>query len=719
MGPRKIGRNSKPEWIPAGQSIEVGGYLLEGGLLYVGRNQSLRNDAPEPSLIDPSLKINSARPDYAAQTFSYWPSYHRLSPEARAAYLEWLGHGRRDANVPIGYVFLFMYGLERRALTEIANNPQITHEIPAIRSEMQELLALHQDDYSFQEYGSGFLDLLELIALGGNPDYQFALPALTQHRWSFPFGMKVELGSLAADAKPVSAEWALAWAWFHQGTRIRTPATRCFPEFSTVFKILYTQAHGEGLIPKPTKRKLKVSYDPASAALSTADVTLEGISDVSESPTVTRELERLADQAQDALDAYSRFVGKNPTATSSLKAQALLPAEVLDTTSSTVDGLRALLKPAAATGTNLDAAVLISLWNGAALERLPKQESIQLCQLAEKLGYGLEPDPRFGGPALQSGHGAAVFAMSEDGPQVASPEFTTALTLTHLAIAVSKADGHVLEVETATLFSHVESSLGLTSPERVRLEAHARWLGQSDVKLTGLTKRLASLTVGQRDSLGRLLVDIAAVDGVVKPEEVRTIVKIYKLLGLDDSLVTSRLHQAVTGAPLLRDEPVTVRHAAPSAPGALIPPRPVSAPAARGFALDRASIDAKMRDTAAVSAMLADIFDEDTAPVPAGRRVAAAPAEAVSPAGTSQPDTPAVPLIAGLDVSHSQLFQLVTGQAEIGRDEFDAHCRPLGLLPNGALDTLNDAALELCDEPLFDGDDHLTINPYALEEMLR
>ncbi|MCW2798528.1 tellurite resistance TerB C-terminal domain-containing protein, partial [Nocardioides sp.] len=282
-----------------------------------------------------------------------------------------------------------------------------------------------------------------------------------------------------------------------------------------------------------------------------------------------------------------------------------------------------------------------------------------------------------------------------------------------------KADGHVLEVETATLFSHVESSLGLTNPERARLEAHARWLGQSDVKLTGLTKGLASLTVGQRDSLGRLLVDIAAVDGVVKPEEVRTIVKIYKLLGLDDSLVTSRLHQAVTGAPLLRDEPVTVRHAAPSAPGAPISPRPVSAPAARGFALDRASIDAKMRDTAAVSAMLADIFDEDTAPVPTGRRVAAAPAEAVSPAGTSQPDAPAVPLIAGLDISHSQLFQLVTGQAEIGRDEFDAHCQPLGLLPNGALDTLNDAALELCDEPLFDGDDHLTINPYALEEMLR
>ena len=716
--PRKINRNSKPEWIPADQPIEVDGYVIPGGLLYAGRNQSSRKAEPEPSLIDPSLKVNRGRPDYAGRSFGYWPSYDRIGAEARAAYLEWLSHGRRDANVPIGYVFLFMYGLERRVLTEIANNPKLAHEVPSIQHEMEELLALHEDEYSFQSYGSGFLSILELVGLQGDPDYQFQPPPLTDHRWPFPFGLKIELGSLAADGKPIGAEWALAWAWFHEGTRIRTPATRCFDEFTTLFKSLYTQAHGDGLVPKPTKRKMKISYNPASSAVPTADISLDGISDVSQSPTITRELERLADQAQDALDSYSRFVGKNPNATSALGAQALLPAEILNTTSQASTALRTLLEPAATNSVNVDAATLIDLWNGSDTDRLPKHESIQLCQLAEKLGFGLEPDPRFGGPAIQAGLEVTVFPVEEGAPLVATPEFTTALTLTHLAVAVSKSDGRVLESETATLFSHVESSLGLTEHERARLEAHARWLGQSQVKLTGLTKRIASLSAPQRDSLGLLLVDIAAVDGIVRPEEVRTISKIYKLLGLDESSVTSHLHQAMTGSTNRRDEPVIVRQAEQGEPGSPIPPRPAAAPVTQGFALDKASIDAKMRDTAAVSAMLANIFDDEIRTSSPGRRVAT-PTTQAAPDQSTTSDALTSPIVAGLDASHTELFNRVTQQPEVSREEFDALCQTLGLLPNGALDTLNDAALEASDEPLFDGEDHLTINPYALEEMLR
>lgn len=716
--PRKIGRKAKPEWVPAGQSIEVDGYVIPGGLLYVGREPSFGNSEPEPSLIDPVLKVNHDRPDFSGSSLSYWPTYGGMSPGARAAYLQWLSGGRRDPEVPIGYVFLFMYGLERRVLTEIANNPKLAHELPAIKQEMQTLLEMHELEYSFQSYGSGFCDILDLIALQGEDDGELPLPALTDYRWSFPFGLKVELGSLAADSKPVPADWALAWAWYHQRTRIRTPATRCFEEFAALFRALYVEAHGEGLIVRPTRRKMQITYNPASSAIPQADVSIDGISDVSESPQPTLELEQLADRAQDLLDSYSRFLGKNPDASKSLKAQALLPAQLLNSTKNPVAEFGAMLGEASR-GVRLDAVELIGLWSATAGDRLSKQESTQLCQLAEKVGFGIEPDPRFGGPSLQAGTGVAVFDMAEGAPQVASPEFTTALTLTHLAVAVSSADGKILAEETAALFHHVETSLGLTDPERARLEAHARWLGQSDVKLTGLSKRLTTLARGQRESLGQLLVDIAAIDGVVKPEEVSTIVKIYKLLGLDDSQVTSRLHQALTGAPSRRDEPVTVRQAEPGPPGSPIPPRPDPAP--RGFALDRASIDEKMRDTAAVSAMLANIFQEEGSAPPSGGRRVASPVDHPQnpPAPSVEPVTPAVASIAGLDAPHSELFRLVTAGPEIALNDFDTACESLGLLPAGALDTLNEAALEASEEPLFDGEELLIINPYALEEMLR
>jgi hypothetical protein len=42
-----------------------------------------------------------------------------------------------------------------------------------------------------------------------------------------------------------------------------------------------------------------------------------------------------------------------------------------------------------------------------------------------------------------------------------------------------------------------------------------------------------------------------------------------------------------------------------------------------------------------------------------------------------------------------------------------------GLLPDGALDAINEAALDLSGEPLCEGADPILINSYALEEMLR
>ena len=48
------------------------------------------------------------------QDIGYYPSYKNLKAENRYVYLNWL----RDvtAPIPIGYVFIFYYGLERHLL---------------------------------------------------------------------------------------------------------------------------------------------------------------------------------------------------------------------------------------------------------------------------------------------------------------------------------------------------------------------------------------------------------------------------------------------------------------------------------------------------------------------------------------------------------------------------------------------------------------------------
>jgi len=114
------------QWILPGNEISVGELVIAGGFLYFGQRmnapgQSLSgnyNDGSEASLIDATLKTQHVSYDYEDGSLGYWPQYCSLTPESRGAYLSWLASDRCDASCPVGYVFIYLYGLERRALVD-------------------------------------------------------------------------------------------------------------------------------------------------------------------------------------------------------------------------------------------------------------------------------------------------------------------------------------------------------------------------------------------------------------------------------------------------------------------------------------------------------------------------------------------------------------------------------------------------------------------------
>ncbi|GGM60708.1 hypothetical protein GCM10012275_34680 [Longimycelium tulufanense] len=118
------------------------------------------------------------------------------------------------------------------------------------------------------------------------------------------------------------------------------------------------------------------------------------------------------------------------------------------------------------------------------------------------------------------------------------------------------ADDDVSEAERDHLVGHLESSLHLTPGERMRLKAHLTWLLASELKLAGLKKRLAGLTVEQRTHVAEFSTTIAVIDGHISPGEVKSLRKIYTLLELDPDTVYSRLH-GLNAAP--RDDPSGTR----------------------------------------------------------------------------------------------------------------------------------------------------------------
>ena len=89
--------------------------------------------------------------------------------------------------------------------------------------------------------------------------------------------------------------------------------------------------------------------------------------------------------------------------------------------------------------------------------------------------------------------------------------------------------------------------------------------------------------------------------------------------------------------------------------------------------------------------MLAEIFveDEQTSQVPEG--VGGGP-------------------LAGLDAEHAALLTRLLSRTEWTRDEFDKAATEAGLMPGGAMETINEWAFDHHGEPIVDDGETVTVN---------
>ena len=701
-------------WVPSGGSIVVDGRSIPGGMFYVGSGaRSVDGQQIEPCLIDPRLPVAWNRPDRAGSTMGYWPSYDRLDKRARAAYLTWLIEGRRNESAYIGYVFLFFYGLERRLL--IDHGSGLDHpEVAVLVHEIEGLLGIYGDNGSFSGYAGSLLEFIE--ALGSvDADLQ-PVPWDPDHRsWEVPAAVRIGIGKLVAEGSRLPARWALSYLRYHPEVHLRTAAVRCHSEFDELFALRYRARFGDGIkVRKPTKT-LEFAHHPASGGFGgAATCKLKAIPDITSVIGPLNKLKDLAEECTDELDSYSRLLGRRPSEAGTTVAIALLPDELIASHGGPVfEGMRSwtmqMLDDRASVVVPLDE--LVRRWSPGRTEKLAKRDAVSLASLLGKIGVGIEPDVRFGASTPKPGSDAVLFALPEEAAAAPSPEYTSAMSLVHLTAVVAAADGLISPAEQQHLAEHAEQVLGLDAAERVRLEAHLAFLATGKIGMAGTKRRVEALPAEERAAVGRFLIDVAAADGVVSPEEISTLTKVFGHLGLDEADVYRQVHALGTG----ETGPVTVRHAQPTTRWA-VPEPGADAPQPAAVVLDPAKVKARLAETARVTALLTDIFAEDDDPAttpPPGRDT-----KVLAP---EQPNAgPALALrIDGLDAAHSALAAALTGRPKWSRSDIEELAHSLGLpLLEGAFDVINEAALDACGEPLIEGDDPVELNTYALEELL-
>lgn len=160
-----------------------------------GAAYNLPNSENEPSTIDANLPISYTTGLWKMVDLGYYPSYAQLSPEQRAVYLEWLNDIRDP--VPIGYVFLFYYGLERYLFTDKCSDAagailalRHSHENNSFRHYSADALAIYavaqKKHELFESLKADLSDTVYLWARTELDGYLLPIDLIHTHRsWGF------------------------------------------------------------------------------------------------------------------------------------------------------------------------------------------------------------------------------------------------------------------------------------------------------------------------------------------------------------------------------------------------------------------------------------------------------------------------------------------------------------------------------------------------------
>ena len=675
-------------------------------MLYVGSGLAGLNRwrAPvEPALVDPQLPVAAEGPDQGLQ-MGYWPSYSYIPAACRAAYLAWLAGGRANPAANIGYVFLFFYGIERRVLVDALRSPVAKKETPALLDEVRRLLEIYGANRSFRSYATNFLRSAKIFHEG--VDLQSLSPPLAGLSGDGGLDLKMGLAAFAAQGRPVAAEWALAWLIALPEVNRRKAAHRCSEDFSRLFLLRYREAFGEGGIKlRPRQARLTAHYIAASPTFE--GPILLALPDLPDLDLMAppKKLRELGDRILEELEPYSRWIGRTGD-TESPAALALLPRELTGLHESPaeqsflawVSGMIAGPERGVA-----DVKLLSERWPVRTAGRFTRGDAEMLASFLAPRGYGVEPDARHEGfsPAKV---GQVAFFQSVESAANAPNEATgyrEADALLYLASTLN--DGTTpltarCELQLAGWFAErLTSSPGL----QARFEARRLRLLSNPPRPIEVKNRIEGLGEVERVGLACVLVRLSTADGHVEPAYLPQLTKIYGLLGLPAKQVYSDIHAALSGGPVA-DQPVTVIGAGGPASGYALP-----APTHRsgGPVLDADKIRAKMAETEQLMSLLAPIFDEPQDPVEA----VAVP---ILPTGEDPY------LLPGLDAPHSALLRFLSARASWDRQQVERLTRALGLLPQGALEVINEASFAACGEAVLEGDEVIEVRVDILEDWL-
>jgi len=571
-------KSSRLRWVTADETFGVQGVEVRCGLLYAG----LDTRGEEPSMIHPNWPLERvwSRSDPPLPAH---PSYASFTPTQRFAYIDWLSKGAVDPRVDPAFGLLRLFGIERRLILDDAC---LGEEAQSLVAEIDRLTACFAGSWTL--LGSGYR-LKQYVYLRR----ELASPANASppDNDRNPFGLPISIlfgaARFANEGTPLPENWALRWSLAEPLISRRTAVERCPNEFALAFAEVYRRRHGVGIQLPQNKTKLKYTYTAASRAVSgpRLQVALGHMSDLSAVQGPRNKLQAVVDEASALIDPYSRLVGRTPEKAGSLEAfltlsPSLWPAVLLER-------VEAVRGRAQAMSPSPFADLLSQLGHTDAPSATTAKD---LATALQTLGFGFEPDVLDGARRPAASDQIVLFELvCAELPKRIDETFRCASITVALMAFLALADGQASSEENIAVERAVAAWPGLVEDQRQRLRAQYVLQVHHPPSMASLKTRAAALDESARLEMGHALAALANADGTVSSAEVRLLEQLYRALKLDAQMVYQHLYSNER-------------------------PQPASTQQGTAMPLDVERLARLQQETAQVSRLLSEVFQEEVEP---------------------------------------------------------------------------------------------------------
>lgn len=669
--------NHGAEWVPKGQHVTIAGVAIWDGMLYLGTWLKTPAGGDDPCLIDPFLSVAKRGGGSDCQV-GRWPSYAGLLSATRRSYLEWLAGGRQDPNADIGFVYLFLYGLERRAVVDAFRDPRAKEELPLLAEELRRLLGLYGDrSGTLRVQLVAFQEWIEFSLLSEDSKlYRKPLPNLVRS-CALPLRLRFALGQTAVDGVPVPGALALSWIRLSPAIALRASA-QAFPElFDRLFLLRYQESFGDGVVLPINHTKLKLVYRPASAGLRTCPGLLRTFGNLPDASIPTGTLSRLRELAariSAELGPYARLSAANPIAANSLEGRLLLPLSLWPEPAQEV--LRTLKSRLGDEPQPMPLRELLALLGGKGV--FTRDKLLSLARALETAGIGLEPDILSGAASPDPDGTVVLFSLGQGDAQRTTAAYQVAMLTLRIAYFLTMSSGDFREGETSQLQRRIRSWSHLAPGQIRHLLAHLRWLQTAPATLAAMRKMLAPLDPASRECLAMAMAVVSQAEGSLSSSSIRMLEKIFQVMEVDPSKIFSDVQATSSRA------------------------RPGASAESSGFRLDPSRVALLQQGSEAAFARLAEVFRSVKDESPSDDLL-------------KEDALPAGPL--GLEEPYASLAFVLLSRSEWSRMDLMDVAADLELTLEGAVERLNAAAYEKYDISFLEGGDPLTVNAELLERL--